>query len=277
MLRRLLSVLIFIIPFSVFAQIPNGDFELWETDSIGLAKPTNWTTTNVTFSSQNVFQDAGRNGGSAVKISSAFNPATNRIEGGQILLNEQNCTGSPRPTTMSGYWKISNPSSNSILGVDVYFYDASHTRVGLGSTSTPLNANYSSWTPFTLTINYSSSNPIVSYKVDALLGIFSTTSTAYGVFDDFAFDVPVNVTGIQSNNINVSSINANGSFHILGLEGNKAYNLKVFNLTGQTVKTIDEVGREDVEINLNEFQAGLYYCELNAINFRKSFRLLKTN
>jgi hypothetical protein len=276
-MRRLFLTLV-LLSFSRFAtaQIPNGDFESWTTDSLGHPQPVGWTTTNLTYLSENVFQDAGRTGGSSVKIASAVDPDFGSNRGGIVNLPEQNCSTSIRPTTISGYWKIYNPGLNTVLAVDVVFYNANHSQVGLGSAGTLFNSNISSWTAFSEPINYTSQDQIVTYKVIITLGVLGPTTTSYGHIDDLSFDIPVL---INENNLNpelyfITNVEQ-GRFLLSGLKIDKRYTLNLYGLNGNILNSETVASCEVFHVDLTTNASGIYFLCLESVDVRKIFRIIR--
>lgn len=251
---------------NVNAQIPNGGFESWANDSLGYADPVSWTTTNTVFTTQNIFQDAGRVGGSSVQFKTGFNPVTNHQEGGSITLPELNCLCPIRPTILSGYWKTNNGSANDFLAIEVRCYDAANAYIGSGSSNTPIGGNLPNWTPFNFSISYTSSNAVATYTIDIIYFSASGSTTASANIDDLDFNVSVDAPSLSANTYSKVFNLGNGIFQIENSDVVSIDKVQVLDQSGRQLKNVMSLQNEKLAIDLSAYKSGIYFVMINGEN-----------
>jgi hypothetical protein len=242
--------------------IPNPGFESW-TNHGTYMDPTNWTTLNpytgagaVTCSQSN---DA-HSGSYSVKLTtkslgSIMVPAT--LTTGKIDLVTQTVVGgladTARPAYLTGWYKYA-PVNTDTASLEVHFF-ASQAEIGTGILR--VSGTVSTWTHFTVAINYSSG---ATPDTSRLLFVSSATDTPQvGTalwLDDLAYS---NVSGIKETEVQQMRIYPNPASHVVNIDNfdMHASYLQVYSYDGQLVKTFMLHDGAN-ELSIGTLTSGLY-------------------
>ena len=279
----LLLVILFSVTFSNRAQIPFGDFTTWVTDSIGRLEPLGWVTTNALFDTAGIEQDIDRLGGSgfSARIHTVYDSAIADFRFVDMILENQPFTNTQNPTVLTGYWKNFNPNTADGLAIEVWVYDSTNTEIGHQSKITPISTSVPIWTFFSLTIDYTSSNPVTSYKIYVSGYNLSNQPGAYSHIDDLAFDVSVGIENPKLSEIDTRLRRFENNNYILDLqEISESVSIDLIDYNGRNIKNIYtgiEKGSFSVSFDLNEYADGVYFCKIICGNNNKMLRLVKFN
>jgi|GEM_PF-1655927 len=149
----LLSVFIFLLVTAASTQvIPNGGFELWETNGVGVSEPTYWESMNLA-DFTNVFQEPGHNSTSAARLSVEWDNALEMYVTSMLFFDGY-FPVDKRFTELRGYYKGTSVGGDSLtFYVGIYSQDV---LIGYGMGGT--NSSAGNWTSFSVSINYMNSN-----------------------------------------------------------------------------------------------------------------------
>ena len=143
-LRLIYAILLFS-NFQLVAQIPDGGFNNWTTNSLGRLDLQDWETDNLNYTTATVLQDVGQSGsGYSVKFISVYDSSVGYYQGGLIQLTELPFSGSVNPGALLGYWKTFNPTNSDIVIADVQVYNSGMVEIGSGGIQTPFSGSINS-------------------------------------------------------------------------------------------------------------------------------------
>jgi hypothetical protein len=269
-----------ILAFSVYGQVPNGDFTLWGTDSLGRNSPQIWETDNDLYAKETIIQDTDRQGGSgySAKFISDYDSISGYYLGGHCFQTDQQFTAGSQPSMISGYYKLFDPTNMGGFAVDIEVYNAAHSLIGSGNWGTPFTGSIPTWTSFSAAISYTSSDPVAYYDLDILFYNLSTDSTINGNIDDLAFDLS---SGVTDKRIQQASLlkNNQGNYSIQFSESIQGpVGIEIIDSKGSVSKSIiksDYNASEVINLDLSDLQPGIYFCVVSTNNFGKVLKLIK--
>ncbi len=209
-------------------------------------------------------------------MGSAFgDPSVDIITGGTPI--------SSKPNTLMGYYKFdnNNPLDSGYAVVILKKFNTSQNKydtVGMGDFLFPEASNY---TPFEITIN----DLMASVTPDSIVIAFYSTNPknpnapiapSIGLIVDslsLGFD-PTSVNKQKESRVEpVLYPNPTSNVLVIEWEGSKMYEMRLYNVLGQSVKVI--VGQGKTKLDVSEFPKGQYFLRITEQNnsdvFTKSF------
>jgi len=300
MLKKLLSVSTIVCAFiatnSFAQQIPTGDMETWVPQS-GYTDPSGWGTANIISSNTYVF---GSNSASVLKVGTpdnhggtyAMKIVTTKYNSGGLVGNlspylpngtlDFAFTGTVMPSApylIPGYDEVNRyaqfdfyakyaPSGTDTATCTITFQKTTGTKnpTIIATGSTQLITAYSSYTKFTINMNY-----VSSATPDTAIVVFTSSyrkpqlnSALY--IDDMAFS---GITGINETNMLVNKLNVypNPATSQITLAATmKDQNLsmvEIFDATGRRIEGVNVTDNKTV-LNTNNYAEGFY--SYNAYN-----------
>jgi hypothetical protein len=275
LITALLSVLVNV----SFGQIPNGDFSSWSLNNVGVLDPDGWQSSNATSSYVRIVQDTDRTGmtGYSLKVISDYDSTMGFNWGGELNLIHAPFTGSNRPTTIQGFYKMFNPYGGfNSISIAVRMYDASNTEIGFVNWEAPEPnvGTVSSWTQHVDTIAYTSNNPVTSYTLEIFLAQFNGSGAIYAHLDDLTFDGLTSI-GDFSKSVPVKLLKESENIYLLKSEDESEIDVTVFSINGEKIDCVTRSEKGNARIDLAELQSGLYLCKVKSGYFEKSLKLVK--
>jgi hypothetical protein len=261
---------------SATAQIlTNGGFENWTTGPSSYLDPVGWITSNGIGIGASVVQAPGRTGVYSANLLTVLDSNSQvNLAGLGFIYN-----GNLKPLVLSGYWKGNFLASNDFLYVSIIVRDASFTEIGFGSAYSPILTNVTNWTPFSATINYTSSNTPAQTIIQFTL--FSTSLNTTGFVDDLTL-TNTTANGIaQTSPLSGSSLSRDFSgnyFLNLDLASPQSFTLNIFSAEGRVVsKNRYELaaGKHNVPLLTQELAQGVYFCRVVTEGIEKSLKFIK--
>jgi len=194
---RALLFLLFLFSSSsfLFAQIPNAGFENWTNGN-----PDDWVTDNIPAippffpGAYPVTQSTDKYSGSSSAKLEVFDMGDGSTLGGWIWstfpINQ-------RYGSLTGYYKFVPHSTGDVLSINVVVFQGSYIFGAYGSGEWETNTAASSYTQFSIPINYDSTNTPDSAWIWILVEDVSENASAggYAIIDDLAFGGSVGVDG----------------------------------------------------------------------------------
>jgi hypothetical protein len=277
------SLILFFILFNVSkSQIPNGDFTNWHVDSLGRMDPDLWDCSNLMFDTATVIQDVDRLGGPgySIRFNCIYDSSTSQYQGGVITMNNVPYSGI-NPTTIRGFWRTYNPSSDFIIG-EFIFYDSTHTQVSHMSVQAPLTGSLLNWTSFTEVINYTSNNSVKSIDIQFGIYNFSGTPNIYAILDDLTFDdfTDVKELNSQSESLKCNIYSLDNEYRLVVSNGTQdKISVSIKDVFGRTisewVKENYNSSEQEYNLNMSSLPKGLYFCCVNTSSAKKVIKILK--
>ncbi len=250
--------LLFIYSSESKAQLVNGDFENWVTDTqTGGLIPDGWGNFHAVVNTLSVTQAAGRTSTYSAKVTGQMD-AGDYIGGGllaAIVTNEF-------PTSISGYWKVINPSGIDELAVSITAYDILDNYIDSYEFGSGFGTAVNNWTFFTRT-------PWIVNGVDHILVTFfmpdnPLSNTMYFQIDDITLGFPAKVDEMQNmiTNLVVKPTVSNGNFSVdLSCTGSYNFKFNLVDMMGKVVAPTKEMhlslGTRNIEFN-NNLPNGIY-------------------
>ncbi len=278
-LNLIYAILIFS-NFQLIAQIPDGDFNNWTTNSIGRLDLQDWITGNLDYSQATILQDVGQSGtGYSPKFVSVYDSSVGYYQGGYVQLNQVPFVGTMRPNALLGYWKTYNPSNSDIVLADVQIYNSSLVEIGSGAKQTPFNGSVSAWTAFSIPITYTASDSAAYFSMRISWTNFGGNIAGYANIDDIRFDVSTDVaeptrdlSGI------ILSKTSTGHFKLTSTTNSwDNFAVQLYDLSGKqilTKKTSTEFNdHSQAVLDLSQMPSGIYFCKVFSKTDYKTFTL----
>ncbi len=248
----LLLSLLFIYSSEGKAQLVNGDFENWVTDTqTGGLIPDGWGNFHAVVNTLSVTQAAGRTSTYSAKVTGQMD-AGDYIGGGllaEIVTNEF-------PTSISGYWKVINPDAIDELAVRIVAYDVLDNYIDTYDFGSGFGTAVNNWTFFTRT-------PWIVNGVDHILVEFfmpdnPVSNTMYFQIDDITLGFPAKVDEMQNmiTNLIVKPTVSNGNFSVdLSCTGSYKFKFNIVDMMGKVVAPTKEMhlslGSRSIDFNYN--------------------------
>ena len=262
-LLTLLSLIAF--SFTQAQNVPNGGFESWTSGN-----PDNWFTTNITGFATPITQEtpsyAGTYAARGTVVTSIAGPVPPLIASTDMSGNGFAVTQAY--ATLSFYYKV-NVAGTAAFIAAVTMNDAGGNAVGIGGAF--YSGNVSSYTPASIPIYYSGSNPV---ECIITFQITDTTSAPLSLGNYFVVD-EVGLSGLASVNENVSAISianvypnpANHSASVqYHLASKSDVQIQVLNALGKTVRemTLPEqsAGKHETDFDISAIPAGFYLVRM---------------
>lgn len=270
------------INLSLFAQdIPNAGFENW-----ALGNPNSWITDNIPAfpgfpGAFPVTQSAdNHSGSSAAKMEIialtegiyppelyTFFPATQRYG------------------SLTGYYKFLPQRQSDVLSISVALFSGS-LIFGLGIGEWETNVTASSYTQFSIPIEYSSSETPDSAWIFIIIDDTSETPAAgaYAIIDDLSWGGVVGVKEVSSNIPAKFSLQQNypnpfnpSTIIEYSIPKESFVELKVYDIIGNELTTLvseyQPAGRFRAEFNAANLSSGIYIAKLTAGSFTRSLKM----
>lgn len=281
-MQKLLLLILCILCFRSYSQIPNADFENWYTDSMGRLSPVDWDCSNTDISpaTTSVFQDVGYVGNYSAKFISV--PGSGVIAaGGYLNLIDYPYSNPTRPASLKGYWKVNNPGNNhDLFSVRVYLYNSTHSLIGTGTTISPTSSSIGNWTAFTSTINYTTGDPVSEYILQISWFPGSSNQSGYAYIDGLSFNIPTGINEFDpSNKLSLNQITAGSYMLNFTLPSQSKVNVELFDLTGRKVKEISNAvypaGEKSILVDVATLKSGIYLCRYASGDVVRTIRLVK--
>ncbi|TAH38994.1 MAG: T9SS type A sorting domain-containing protein [Bacteroidetes bacterium] len=267
--------------FQLFAQIPDGSFNNWTTNSIGRLDLQDWITGNLDYSLATILQDVGQSGsGYSPKFVSVYDSSVGYYQGGYVQLTQVPFTGTIRPNSLLGYWKTYNPSNSDIVLADVQIYNSGMVEIGSGAKQTPFNGSLSAWTAFSIPITYTTSDSAAYFSMRISWTNFGGNPAGYANVDDIHFDISTAVVESAGDlsGIKLSAIRP-GYFELTSsLNSPDNFTVQLFDLSGKQIlgkKTLAEVnGQSQTILDLSQMASGIYFCNVFSKTDYRTFKIV---
>jgi hypothetical protein len=269
----------------IFSQIPNPGFENWTNGN-----PDGWYSNNLpTFYTPVTQSGTSHSGSSAAKLEVV--PFSTIVAIPSLWSGSTPLGGFPVSQSyanLTGYYQLS-PVGNDGLFIVVYMFSKGSYS---GAGTIEITGAASSYTQFSVPIDYSSSDQADSAAIWLLVGGDSSgvggNVGSYALIDDLAFSGTVGVNDNVPNTVknfklyqnypNPFNPSTNISYNI-----NKPGNveLKVYNILGVEVSTLvneyQTAGEHSIKFNADNLPSGIYFYKLEAGSFSqiKKMTLLK--
>lgn len=262
------------------APIPNGDFEEWSNGS-----PVGWTTDDTTIATQSFLpitqtSDA-ENGSSAMKgtVTGVGFGGMNVAQIPPLLISGKisgNDTGgfaySDHPNSITGFYKFSPVGEDSILIIVVF----KKHGAGIGGGSGYLAKATSSYTAFTIPINWSSSDApdtaMISISIPAYGGTSNVGTTME--IDNLAFSNGTNSVGASAaiplslDNFPNPLLGASATSIAYSLSEAGYTTLTLYDMEGRAIKTcvqeFESAGPHLVTVDCSSLPVGTYTYRLTS-------------
>jgi hypothetical protein len=261
-----------------FSQVLNGDFSNWAPDSIGRIDLVGWETTNALYGQAGVLQDTDRTSinGYSVQMIAVYDSSVNDYGTVDMILNNAPFSNPVRPVTLSGFWKFYNPNFNDLVIIEVNLYDSANNQIGTKNINTPFTGSILNWTPFSMTINYSSNASVNNYSITIIMVNSTHNGTLNCNIDDLTFDVSTSVIdNLPYLNTKLLSLDKSHYRILISQEKPLSTNVEIYDLIGNKVMSVNgnhEI-RQGVDLDLSQLQSGVYYGVVaNGVN-KKTFKI----
>lgn len=274
-LLTFIIILIFSITTILHAQIPNADFENWSNQ-----QPLGWWTSDTLFTVYNVMQsNDAESGSSSVKgiVINSNNEIIPPILGSGAVGNPGFIVNQ-RYTNLNGYYKF-NSINGDLFGIRVTMFevDSHHNYVIIGGGASNIASSANTYTPFTVHINYISSDIPDTCIIDFLIsGIHGLHVGSYFFIDNLSLNSVTTVNNKMSNPANFTLYQNypnpfNPSTAIeYNLKENSDVILTVFNSLGKRIKELSlgnlVPGKHLIKINMAQQSSGIYLYRIEAIS-----------
>ncbi|MFN7912713.1 MAG: T9SS type A sorting domain-containing protein [Bacteroidota bacterium] len=175
-----------------------------------------------------------------------------------------------KPTSFCAYYRTSNMIANDSAFIIVHL---SKNGINIGSGKYIINANQSVWTNVCAPITYTGNLTPDTLKVrftpiklfSGLTNInFTSGSNMFLDIDNFTLLTSTDLNSeINADNITILPNPAN-QFVMIRVNSSNAYSYSISNTLGKVI--INSSGVGDIKINLNEFNAGIYFVTVKLDN-----------
>jgi hypothetical protein len=286
MYKLVLTVFLCLIIQNVFAQIPNAGFENWT-----LGNPNGWYADNdaVTTVTQSSTVHSGSSAlrGDVLSFFTYIMPPS--IQTGQ---DARGFAYSQRPVSITGYYQFfPAASSGDRFYVDAVLYKGGVDGTGVAVGALVISAAASSYTQFSATFNYQTSDipdtcVIQISIVGSGTGVQATPHVgSYYLLDDLAFSgstgvenhgslVPVEMN-LKQNYPNPFNPSTTISY---SLSKSSYVKLRVFNILGKEVTTLADgfqsAGNHSARFLASDMASGVYFYRLEAEGYTAMKQML---
>jgi len=287
MKKILLFITSVLLSLTGFAQyIPNQSFETWETSTWTpdhCMVPLHWVSSdqsasifNPSYAGNSVTQTAGYSGQYGVLMQTAIS-AGDTVAG--IIYSTDTITAggyafTARPANLEGYYKLTTAGGDS-GGIGVIFTkwnNVSHNHDTIASSEVFFDFNESTYTHFSIPINYTINYeyPDTAFIIAGIEGPNGGTSHVGTMFylDTIYFSgtAPLGINQItkEDNSVNVypNPFSTNATMAIGGSTQLDNASLVIYNVLGQTVKTINNINTNTINIDRDNVPGGMYIYTL---------------
>lgn len=267
---------------SLFAQIPNADFEDWPG-----ADPAGWFTSNIAQVFTNITQSSDAQSGSSAMRGEVINL------GGNItpfaISGEFPEVGFPindRPTRLTGWYQFS-PEGGDQLVIETFLADTVSGEFGEGLVT--ISSAAGSYTQFVMDITYSSSTPPNWAEITfIILNNGDTESVNVGstfLIDNLSFGTAVGIETVDDVLPNQFSLSQNypnpfnpATTIQFSIPQASDVHLAIFNQLGQEVDVIVNdrfaAGSYAVDWNAVDLPSGAYFYRIRAGEFTAAKKLI---
>lgn len=289
-MKKILLSLITLFFFSSFvnAQIPNYSFEDWTT--VGTyEEPNLWYSMNELTSQLGVLTcekgTPGNPGSYYLKLTSRNILGMGVVPGiamsGTMDANSEDVYGFPfeqRPANLTGKWQhMVYGGSQGFISVELTKWDPiAQQRISIASINYTLTGMAMSWANFSLPLTYNSTS-----TPDSCIILFSASGETpsnndYIYIDNLAFSGVVN--GIDENiTSKVNTIYPNPANDYIVIDHNFSMNesvtIQITNILGE-VLLVDKINQELQNINIQNFNNGIYFITLSSNNKRETHKFI---
>lgn len=261
--------------------IPHCDFTYWTIDTLGNPFPDGGWNYSTDFDSTPLMQDIDRTNGWAysLKLISVFDSSQGIYQGGTIELNNQPFTGVVRPSTFNGFWKLNDPNAANIFLINISLYNSSQDLIGESMFTSP-PGNITSWTNFSLPVNYSNNDPVASYDIYVLLLNIDGNPSLTAHIDDLSFDVVTDIPEKSFEDLYGFITGFDGNY-VLQIQKkiNSPLNVEVININGKIISRPFNgncnSGNQTFEITLKDQRSGIYFCKVQTEGKTKLYKIIK--
>jgi len=266
--------------------IPNADFETWSN-----SLPTGWwdagvySNTGASVLSQSSDHQSGT---WAVKLQPLNYMGVYTFPALLITNNGNMLATNLKPAYLNGYFKSSLLSTDTFMVVAEFQNSATTTSRGGADLS---HTSYSAWTPFHVTLSYSSGFTPDSFGVAVEL---KGSTSSYACIDNLSFsNTPIGIElgtpillGIKdihsSPVLTSSSINPNPASGLseisFMISASSPVTINIYDLTGRLVKNIlNETitsGTHAISFNADEFHSGIYFYTISGNGFYEAKKFI---
>ena len=255
------NLLILIVLANSFAglnaqTINNAGFENWYTNSLGRLDVTGWETSNIYYSAASVVQDVPYAGSHSAKLKSVNDGGGNYV-GGEMEYVDSFPPGTPKPTSLKGYYKHNVSGFLDGFGITITLFDAAFNVIGSGSFNGPLLSNVTNFTMFTA--NISGSTPPTYYRINAIYYNDGTNPFGYAVVDGLTLTFPAAIEEFDNTVVSIFPNPANSFLDITkSTEGHAFNTIRIYDFLGKEVYRSDNLSTYNYQVDVSAFQNGAY-------------------
>ncbi|NVO01580.1 MAG: T9SS type A sorting domain-containing protein [Bacteroidetes bacterium] len=268
----------FIVSLSLNAQIPNQGFETWVTDVDGNVNPAGWETTN-SFPDISVSQYTPAYAGSFSMLIKTFDPGFMTLPGFASFGFPYNL----KPTKINACIKTNiMPGDNVSILVSLWNGDslvASPTNCTF-----VIDSTINQFTCLSFPITYQSALIPDSAYIMITAGKFGSVQLGTQIIvDELTFGFGTGINEIHDSfsaslEQNIPNPAVNSTVFPLMLNKSSNVNLIIYDVLGKEVKHISfgklNSGNHDLELSLEGFSNGVYYCSFQGDDFLISKKII---
>ena len=279
--KNLTLILVFTISWQLFSQIPNAGFEQWSAGN-----PGDWFCSNLPPFGTPVTQiSPGYSGTWAVRGEVITNTLGDTMP--PLLTSGLSAQGFPittRYNELNGFYKFS-PMGGDLLLIGVLMYKS---NISVGSGVALISAGTSTFTQFTVPINYSPSGTpdrcVIQFAISNSQPVFHPGS--YFILDDLSFSVSTRIEEeplaeipgefeLFQNYPNPFNPATNIRY---GIPQVSFVNIEVYNSLGQKVaELVNEqkaAGEYEVAFDASQLPGGVYFYQIHAGSYQKVMKMM---
>lgn len=188
----------------------------------------------------------------------------------------RNYVGNQKPLILAGYWR--GTFASDFFGqfhIRINVYDSSHNIIGSGDAYSPMATNLPNWTSFSLTVNYTSSDPPAS--VDIWIVLNSLQAAVNSFIDDLSLTYDVGIHEI--NDVNLFSYSPNPTTNELvvsSLDFGDKSEIEIYNVLGEKVLTQQQTTNVKQQIvDVSQLPSGIYFISVKTSRGTSSAKFVK--
>lgn len=269
---------------AAIAQIPNANFESWDTFT-GYIAPTSWANLDSATNALSVYTceqgSPGYTGAHYLKLTSktviGLGVAPGIAVSGKIdfttFAPKSGFASTARPVSLKGMWQyMASGADQGFISVFLSKWNSTTSRRDtVAFANSPLVGMAMSWAPFNIDLTYHS-----GYAPDSAIIVLSASGAtavngSYLYVDSltFAGSVPLGVTTIGSTKLTPTTLFPNPASSQVAITYYSAsannVNVTLEDLSGKTIKTLDfaaNKGENNINLNVADIARGLYFVRI---------------
>jgi len=276
---------VFILTWSVQAQVPNGNFEQW-----GEVNPVSWQTTNIPGLLVNITKSEDAHSGNFALRGDVLEFMGTGLNWPPFIIAGDS-TGFPidqKYANLSGYYMFF-PQGNDILQVIVVMYS---DLSGVGAGTATLQPTSDGYQSFNIPVVYYSNDPVNKCYIEIFCGDTTDTENggtlgSYFLVDDISFS-GVTAIGDQDDPLSVKDFilkqNYPNPFNPsttieFNLPEQSAVSLQIFDIQGREVQRLIDnqimnAAAHRITWLATDLPSGVYFYRLTAGNYVQTKRML---